>query len=81
MRSRILSLDTTSEHGSLALVFDGEIVVEVEMHSTEGFGHLLYGHIEDLLAAHHWKLADVDAFAAAAGPGSFTGIRVGLTAV
>jgi tRNA threonylcarbamoyladenosine biosynthesis protein TsaB len=81
VKSRILSLDTTSEHGSLALVDRGEIAGELVMHSTEGFGHLLYSHIGDLLAAHGWLLTDVDAFAAAAGPGSFTGIRVGLAAV
>ena len=81
MRPRILSLDTTSEHGSLALIENGVIVGELAMHSTEGFGHLLFGHVNDLLVTHGWLLTDMDAFAAAAGPGSFTGIRVGLAAV
>jgi len=81
VRPRILSLDTTSEHGSLALIENGVMVAELAMHSIEGFGHLLFGHLNDLLVAHGWPLTDVDAFAAAAGPGSFTGIRVGLAAV
>jgi tRNA threonylcarbamoyladenosine biosynthesis protein TsaB len=81
VNSRILSLDTTTEHGSLALSVNGETVGEMEIHSTEGFGHLIFGGIETLLSKCGWKLADVDAFAAAAGPGSFTGIRVGLSAV
>jgi tRNA threonylcarbamoyladenosine biosynthesis protein TsaB len=81
VRPRILSIDTTSEHGSLAVIENGEIVGELAMHSTEGFGHLLFGHINVLLVAHGWLLTEVDAFAAAAGPGSFTGIRVGLAAV
>lgn len=81
MRSRVLSLDTTSGHGSLALIEDGRIVGESAMDSADGFGHVLYGQVEQLLRAQGWSLRDVDAFAASAGPGSFTGIRVGLTAV
>ena len=81
MKPRILSIDTTSEHGSLALLAGGEVVGHAERRSTEGFGHLLYPDVERLLAAHGWQLASVDCFAAAAGPGSFTGIRVGLAAV
>ncbi|MFB3777792.1 MAG: tRNA (adenosine(37)-N6)-threonylcarbamoyltransferase complex dimerization subunit type 1 TsaB [Bryobacteraceae bacterium] len=81
MSPRILSLDTTSEHGSLALIEEGRIVGEFVMDSTAGFGHVLFGRIEDLLHTRGWDLSDVDAFAAAAGPGSFTGIRVGLAAV
>jgi tRNA threonylcarbamoyladenosine biosynthesis protein TsaB len=81
VKSRILSIDTTSEFGSLALVRDGELVEEVEVHSTEGFGHVLFTAIERLLGQHDWKVSDIDCFASTAGPGSFTGIRVGLAAV
>ena len=81
MKPRILSIDTTSEHGSLALLAGGEVVGQVERQSKEGFGHLLYLEMERLLATHGWQLASVDCVAAAAGPGSFTGIRVGLAAV
>ncbi len=78
---RILSLDTTSEFASLALVEGGAVVEEVMLHSTDGFGHILYPHLEALLARRGWDLASVDCFAAASGPGSFTGVRVGLAAV
>ncbi len=81
MKPRILSIDTTSEYGSLALIAGGEVVGQVERHSTEGFGHLLYLEMERLLATQGWQLASINCFAAAAGPGSFTGIRVGLAAV
>jgi tRNA threonylcarbamoyladenosine biosynthesis protein TsaB len=77
----ILAIDTTSEFGSLALVDGGRIVGEMPIRSPDGFSHVLYGHLTDLLACHSLRLADIACFASAAGPGSFTGVRVGLAAV
>jgi tRNA threonylcarbamoyladenosine biosynthesis protein TsaB len=79
--NRILALDTTTEYGSLALAEDGQVLAEVPLHSAEGFSRVLFGELQALLAPSGWKLEDVDCFAAAAGPGSFTGVRVGLAAV
>jgi tRNA threonylcarbamoyladenosine biosynthesis protein TsaB len=79
--SRIVAIDTTSEFGSLALLADGSLVEEVAMDSADGFGHVLFSRLEALLARHGTGFGDVTCFAAAAGPGSFTGIRVGLAAV
>ena len=76
----ILSIDTTSEFGSLALAEGDRILEEVLLHSPDGFGHVLYGRVRELLDRHRRKIADIDCFAAASGPGSFTGVRVGLTA-
>lgn len=81
MSARILAVDTTSEFGSLALLEDGGVVEEVLLHSADGFGHLLFPQIEMLLARHGWSLDSIEGFAAASGPGSFTGVRVGLAAV
>ncbi len=81
MTSRILSIDTTGPFGSLALLLDGEVVDETSLHSEEGFSRILYGELERMLVRADWRLSEIDAFAAAAGPGSFTGIRVGLAAV
>jgi tRNA threonylcarbamoyladenosine biosynthesis protein TsaB len=77
---RILAIDTTSEFGSLALLQGGALVEEQPLHAAEGFSQLLYGFIDSLLRRHDWSLSSIDVFAAAAGPGSFTGVRVGLTA-
>ncbi|MCL6543777.1 MAG: tRNA (adenosine(37)-N6)-threonylcarbamoyltransferase complex dimerization subunit type 1 TsaB [Bryobacteraceae bacterium] len=79
--TRILAIDTTSEHGSMALLEAGRVLEERPMPSADGYGHVLFPQMEDLLASHGWELHSVDCFAAAAGPGSFTGIRVGLAAV
>ncbi len=78
--TRILAIDTTSEFGSIALVDTAGVVDEVLLHSPDGFGHILFEHIGRLLGRHGWNISDVDCFAAAAGPGSFTGVRVGLAA-
>lgn len=81
MSRLILAVDTTSEYGSVALLRGDELLEECAIHAPTGFAHLLYGHIADLLARHAVKAADIDCFAAASGPGSFTGVRIGLACV
>jgi tRNA threonylcarbamoyladenosine biosynthesis protein TsaB len=77
---RVLAIDTTSDLGSIALAEDGRVLEQVALHSSGGFAHMLFGEIEQLLARHKLKITDIEGFAAAAGPGAFTGVRVGLTA-
>jgi tRNA threonylcarbamoyladenosine biosynthesis protein TsaB len=77
----VLAVDTTHESGSLALTAGGETMEEVRLHAPAGFGHVLYGHLSQLLARHGVTPAAIDCFAAASGPGSFTGVRVGLACV
>lgn len=78
--TRIAAIDTTSEFGSIALAEEGRVLEEVPLHSPDGFAHLLFQHLERLLKRHGWRWEQVTGFAAAAGPGSFTGVRVGLAA-
>jgi tRNA threonylcarbamoyladenosine biosynthesis protein TsaB len=77
----VLAIDTTGEFGSIALVGERGVIEEVALNSADGFAHVLFGEIERLLARHGLGVEQVDAFAAASGPGSFTGVRVGLTAI
>ncbi len=77
----ILSIDTTSEFGSIALTDRDCVIEEVAIHSPDGFGHVLFEHLEQLLARRGVTAQAMDCFAAASGPGSFTGVRVGLAAV
>jgi tRNA threonylcarbamoyladenosine biosynthesis protein TsaB len=51
------------------------------MDSPEGFGQTLIGEIDSLLKRAGVGVRDIAAFASASGPGSFTGVRIGLTAV
>ena len=77
----ILAIDTTGEHGSIALMRGRELIEEVAMHAPGGFSQILFTGLERLFARHGIKTADVACFAAASGPGSFTGVRVGLACV
>lgn len=79
--ARVLAIDTTAEFGSIAL-YDGatDRTAEVGLHSPEGFGHIVFGRIRASLEREGWNVSDIDCFAAASGPGSFTGVRVGLAA-
>jgi tRNA threonylcarbamoyladenosine biosynthesis protein TsaB len=78
---KILALDTTSERGSIALNENERVSEEIALHSTDGFAQVVFGEIENLLARHSLRIGDIDGFASASGPGTFTGVRVGLTAV
>jgi tRNA threonylcarbamoyladenosine biosynthesis protein TsaB len=76
----ILAFDITNDAGSIALADGGELMEEVAIHATDGFGHILFGEFDALLARHSLTLRDIACFGAAAGPGSFTGVRAGITA-
>ncbi|HUK87131.1 MAG TPA: tRNA (adenosine(37)-N6)-threonylcarbamoyltransferase complex dimerization subunit type 1 TsaB [Terriglobales bacterium] len=80
----LLGIDTSGKHGSLALA-RGDTrrfeVLEVVPLTGGTFSAQLIPQIAALLSKHDLKKEDVDAIAAASGPGSFTGLRVGLAAV
>lgn len=77
----ILALDTTAEDASVAVRSRGQTIAEVALHSAEGFAHLIFPAIEEALSRAGIAVQDVDCFATTSGPGSFTGVRVGLSAV
>jgi tRNA threonylcarbamoyladenosine biosynthesis protein TsaB len=77
----ILALDLTSEYGSLAVRRNGHTLVEHSIHSPDGFAHLIFPAIDEVLRRAGIALTEIDCFASANGPGAFTGVRVGLSAV
>lgn len=77
---RILAFDTTSAVGSLAIVENGAVREEIVLEAADGFGEVLFPQIERMVSRQGWRLLDFDGFAAASGPGSFTGVRAGLAA-
>lgn len=77
----ILALDTCDIRGSIAILRD-DTALHTEAHLTdEDYSSWLLPTVRRVLIAARVELADVEVFAAAAGPGSFTGVRVGLATV
>ena len=77
----ILALDTTTRAGSLAILRDGDVLSEVIGEPALTHGQRLPTDLGRVCAAAGVELRDVDLFAVAAGPGSFTGLRVGIAAI
>jgi tRNA threonylcarbamoyladenosine biosynthesis protein TsaB len=74
----ILSLDTATREGSCALLRDDCVLREVASDSRRPHAARLPGELAALLESQSVALKDVDGFAVASGPGSFTGMRVGI---
>jgi tRNA threonylcarbamoyladenosine biosynthesis protein TsaB len=77
----ILSVDTSSSSGSIAVLRDDQVIGSVSAWTTELYSSSMFRQLESLLRELSLKVEDFDLFAIAIGPGSFTGLRVGLAAV
>ncbi len=75
-----LAFDTTGPHGGVGLFRDGQCLGIMENTERANYSVLLFEMVERLLAEAGAQLSEVDLFAVANGPGSFTGIRVGVAA-
>lgn len=77
----LLAVDTAAPTGSLAVMRDAALVGEISTASDEPYSSRLFRQLDFILRELQIETKDFDMFAVAAGPGSFTGLRVGLTAV
>lgn len=77
----ILALDTSSSAGSVAILRDEEVLGAGSLSAEEPHSSSLFLGLDSLLRELCLSLKSFDLFAVIAGPGSFTGLRVGLTAV
>jgi len=77
----ILALDTSSSAGGLAILEDDKILGVNSMRAEAPHSSSLFLSLDSLLRELSLSLSSFDLFAVIAGPGSFTGLRVGLTAV
>jgi tRNA threonylcarbamoyladenosine biosynthesis protein TsaB len=75
---KILSLDTSTPRGSVALLEDRNLAAELRLLSLETHSARLLGSIDFLLKSLGWNLSDLGLVVAGIGPGSFTGIRIGV---
>ena len=78
---RVLAVDTSSERGSVCVAENGRTLAEIRVASSVQQAERLFRSVEFLFSCVPFKLADVDLFVAARGPGSFTGLRIGLAAM
>jgi len=78
---KVLALDSTTRAGSVALVVDGEVVDERRGDGNRSHAERMPGELVALARAHDLKLPDIDLFAVASGPGSFTGLRIGIATI
>jgi len=79
--SLILNIETATKNCSVALAKDGKTIAIREI-ATQNFSHAekLHVFIEELFAETHLKLQDLNAIAVSQGPGSYTGLRIGVSA-
>lgn len=78
---KILCLDTATKVCSVAIVLDGTTVDSRVLNSAE-YSHAenLHEMILDVLQANQWATSQLDAVAIGQGPGSYTGLRIGVSA-
>lgn len=78
---KILAVETSGLSLSVAVGENGKIVLEYFFNAGMIHSETLIPTIEKILNEVNWQIEDIDKFAVSCGPGSFTGIRVGMTTV
>jgi tRNA threonylcarbamoyladenosine biosynthesis protein TsaB len=78
---RLLAVETSTLTGAVALLDAGRLVAESRVSVAVTHGERLMAAIDGVLRSARWALSDAEAFAVGLGPGSFTGLRIGLSTV
>lgn len=77
----ILALETTTTNCSVALGLDGKCIAIKELNAKQySHSEKLHLFIQSVLAEQHYSIAQLDAVAVSQGPGSYTGLRIGVSA-
>ncbi len=75
---KILGIETSSKVGGLALVEDEKVIAETALDTYLSHSAYLVPQLDFLLEKADWKIGDLEGVGIGLGPGSFTGLRVGL---
>jgi tRNA threonylcarbamoyladenosine biosynthesis protein TsaB len=75
---KYLTIDTTTKVSAVALAEDGHLIAEGFLHTSKTHSERIIPMLEQLFTAAAWTLQDLDLIGVVRGPGSFTGIRIGL---
>ncbi|MBQ8408669.1 MAG: tRNA (adenosine(37)-N6)-threonylcarbamoyltransferase complex dimerization subunit type 1 TsaB [Clostridia bacterium] len=78
---KILALDSTAEVCSVALCEDDRLIAEMTVNTGNTHSQTLLPAVEQILKISEVSIDEVDAFACSTGPGSFTGVRIGVATV
>ncbi len=77
---KIFAIDTTVKIATAALVDDGKLIAEYSL-NTDTHSTTLLPMIASLLELSGTKVSEIELFAVSAGPGSFTGVRIGVSTI
>lgn len=75
---KVLSIDTSSKIASIAIIEDGRVIDEMHVLSEEEHSQTLMPMIEKMFNDNNIDLDEIDLIGCSRGPGSFTGIRIGI---
>jgi tRNA threonylcarbamoyladenosine biosynthesis protein TsaB len=78
---RVLAIDTSNDICSVAISEDGKIIDELHNEGEREHSQTLMPMIDEILRRNNLKLDDIDLLGCGTGPGSFTGIRIGIATV
>ena len=78
---KILAVDTSSEICSVAILENDNVIVENSLNDGKTHSENLMTIMENTLEENKIKLSDIDLIACSVGPGSFTGIRIGVSSI
>lgn len=78
---RVLALDTATEIGSIALLEEDTLLAQTQLRVENTHSQTLWRAIRFLLSETGWDLEQIDLWAVSTGPGSFTGVRIGLATI
>ncbi|MCR4436222.1 MAG: tRNA (adenosine(37)-N6)-threonylcarbamoyltransferase complex dimerization subunit type 1 TsaB [Clostridiales bacterium] len=78
---KILAVDTSSTAASVAIVENTKLMAEYTLNHAKTHSQKLMPMVKELMDELGLKPEDVDIYAASSGPGSFTGLRIGITTV
>ncbi|MBQ7380285.1 MAG: tRNA (adenosine(37)-N6)-threonylcarbamoyltransferase complex dimerization subunit type 1 TsaB [Clostridia bacterium] len=78
---KILALDSTAVVGTVALCEDERLIAHYTLNTGNTHSQTLLPMIESILRSAEWTVDDVELFAVSQGPGSFTGVRIGISTV
>ena len=78
---KILAMDTSSVNATVAVCDENKILGEYTISGDRAHSQIIMPMLDELLKKCNLEIDDIDVFAVALGPGSFTGLRIGIAAV